>query len=362
MLSFFKDIYQYLLSPSDNVSDSKSFRKLILVKMVLALSTVVLLSFSFIHFFVFNGDHTFIAAIDLTAALFTLYAMFDLNRSGNTNRAGLIATSSLFVFFTSFAFLNQNESFGLVWLIFFPVIALTINNKRNGLLFSLAFLISIYIMAFQGIGEWQNGQWDLKSFLRLSISLALVVLIMYVHEASMSKAQEFEVSTLKFFEDLSLVDELTNVANRRRINELLDIEFKRAQRYQTPFALVLFDVDHFKTINDNYGHLVGDEVLKALAKLSTESTRDTETIGRWGGEEFVIILAQLNSEQARLVAEKLRTIIAETVFKGIDKSLTCSFGVAEYKQGESIEAMIECADSALYEAKESGRNQVIVCD
>ena len=362
MISVFKELSHYLLSPSDGVVDSVEFRRHIFVKLILGSATTILFVFSFLHFFTSDSRQTLIATIDFIAALATLYGMVDLKRTQNINRASLIATLSLFVFFISFALVNQNESFGLIWLIFFPIIAITINRKVTGLVFAGLFLVIIYGMAFWGIGEWQNGQWDFESFLRLSIALALIIVVMYVHEAAMFKAQAFELRTLKLLEERALVDELTQLANRRRINELLNSEIKRNKRYHSTFSIVIFDIDHFKIVNDTYGHLVGDDVLKGLANVATNLTRETETVGRWGGEEFVIILPQIDAKQAAIVAEKLRIAISKTAFETIEKTITCSFGVAEYIENESLERLIERADCALYDAKESGRNQVSVCN
>ncbi|MEA3404465.1 MAG: diguanylate cyclase [Pseudomonadota bacterium] len=360
MLSFFKEIHLYLLSEKDDVNDSKEYRRLIFVKLALGIVSTILLAFSGLHAFILDNGHELVAIVDFLAALVTIYAIIDLKINQNIDRAALIGTSSLFIFFITFSYLNQNESFGLIWLIFFPVIAITINQTQRGLRFALVFLLAVSILGFLGIGEWQDGAWDLKSFLRLSIALSLVIFVMYVHEITMDKAQKQELDTLKFFEDFSLIDELTKIANRRRINELLDIEFKRSKRYQTTFAIVLFDIDHFKQVNDTYGHLIGDDVLKALAKLVSNSIRETEMIGRWGGEEFMLILTESDQNTAFAVAEKIRRIIAETEFDGLKEKLTCSFGIAEYKKGLVLEEMIAQADQALYQAKSHGRNQVIV--
>lgn len=359
MLKPFLDIYHYLLAPTDKAVDSKTYRKFVLIKFFLSTTTLILFTFSILHFFAIEGDHTAIATIDLLAAIFTLFAIFTLKSAKDIDRAGLVASTSLFIFFIAFAFVNQNDSFGLIWLVFFPVIALTINPLRSGSIFSLLFFIVMFIQSFLGIGEWQSGSWDFTSFLRFNITLAMIIIVMYLHEAAMAKAREAQINAIKFFEDLSLIDDLTQIANRRRINELCETEFKRAQRYQTPFSIILFDIDHFKKINDNYGHLTGDIVLKTLATFVTKKIRGTETVGRWGGEEFIIILPQVGIEGATLVAKKLREQISKIKFPDLNESVTCSFGIAEFKKSDTLDTLIERSDNALYQAKEKGRNQVV---
>lgn len=360
MLSFFKDYYQHLLAPNEAINDSKEYRRLILVRFILGVTAGLLLLFSFIHAFVLVESNKVVPLIDFLGALATIIALINLKTTQKIDQAALIGTTSLLLFFVSFVYLSKNESFGLIWTIFFPIIALTINSTRRGLIFSLLFLLATSIISFQGIGEWQNGLWDLKSFLRLNVALSMIILIMYIHEVAMDKAQKYEQDSLSVLEELSLNDALTGIANRRRINSLLDTEFERAKRYQTPFSIVLFDIDYFKKINDNYGHLVGDNTLKSLSKLVNETIRKTEVVGRWGGEEFILILPEANINTSFLVAEKIRKIISKTKFKDLGGSLTCSFGVSEYKQGITLDELIEQADQALYKAKENGRNMVTV--
>lgn len=360
MFSFLKDIYQYLLAPNEDLMDTKEYRRLILVRLILTLTSLILLFFAALHGLILENANKTIALIDFTTALLTLYALFSLKSSKEIDKSALIGTISFLIFFISFIYINQNDSFGLIWVIFFPIFALTMNSTAKGLVFSLLFIFISSLMAFYGIGEWQDGYWDFKSFLRLSIALSIITLVMYIHEIAMEKVQEHEKDTLNFLEDLTLNDELTGIANRRHINSLLEIDYDKAKRYNTPFSVVLFDVDHFKNVNDTYGHLVGDEVLKDLASQINQSIRKTEMFGRWGGEEFILILSESTISSAYIVAEKIRKIISKTKFKSIEGDLTCSFGIAEYQEGITIDQLVEHADKALYQAKDYGRNTVVV--
>lgn len=152
-------------------------------------------------------------------------------------------------------------------------------------------------------------------------------------------------------------DVLTQLNNRMRLNEALEYELKRAQRYDGTFSIMLLDIDYFKKVNDTYGHLAGDEVLKKVADLLKKSFRKTDTPGRWGGEEFLVLLPQLDRINACMIADKVRTAIETTGFPDVG-AITCSFGVTEYTSTDSIENLIKRADDALYRAKERGRNRV----
>lgn len=162
-------------------------------------------------------------------------------------------------------------------------------------------------------------------------------------------------------EELSVTDRLTGVANRFRLDDVLVQEVERTGRYHTPLSIMIIDVDRFKLVNDRYGHQVGDLVLKEFARLLRDNIRATDTLGRWGGEEFLIICPGIEVHSAEQMAEKLRTrIVAHQL--GPVKDQTASFGVAQYRQGESPEDLVRRADQALYRAKDRGRNRAEISE
>ncbi len=154
-------------------------------------------------------------------------------------------------------------------------------------------------------------------------------------------------------------DPLTGIYNRITFDEALDREIKKDRRYKDNiFSLIMFDIDHFKHVNDQYGHPTGDRVLKKLAELVKSKVREVDIFARWGGEEFMILAPRTDSDRAYKTAERLRNSIEEYNFIP-GENITCSFGTAEFLEGESEEAILERVDSALYEAKKSGRNQTV---
>ncbi len=164
-------------------------------------------------------------------------------------------------------------------------------------------------------------------------------------------------------EQLANIDALTHISNRRHFYERGELEFKRAVRYQHALAILMFDIDYFKRVNDTYGHDGGDVVLKQLAKTVHESLRDLDVFARFGGEEFIALLPELSAEQATLVAERLRQEIADmpvVMPSGETMNITVSIGFAMLTaQDKQLDAFIKKADLALYQAKEQGRNRVI---
>lgn len=153
-------------------------------------------------------------------------------------------------------------------------------------------------------------------------------------------------------------DPLTGLMNRRSFEERLAREVSRAKRLGAPLSLVMFDIDGFKAINDTHGHLVGDRILTDLAAVLKQKVRGTDTLARWGGEEFMLLLAATALDGAAVVAEAVRTAVSGTEFTGPER-ITVSLGVTDYRHGEPVESLIERLDKALYAAKESGRDQVV---
>ena len=168
--------------------------------------------------------------------------------------------------------------------------------------------------------------------------------------------QKVEERTKKL-RKMVITDELTNLFNRRRILELLEIKLEKASRYKRDLALIMIDLDFFKKINDSFGHQFGDKVLRKISEIMKQNTRNLDLVGRYGGEEFLLILPETNLEKAALVAEKLRQKIKKSDIEGLDFKLTASFGAVQY-EGESSQQLIKRADDLLYKAKKEGRDRV----
>ncbi len=158
-------------------------------------------------------------------------------------------------------------------------------------------------------------------------------------------------------ERLATSDHLTGLWNRHRMEEAINHEVSVAERYGRPCALVMFDIDHFKRFNDTWGHDAGDEVLVTVARTVASQLRDSDYVGRWGGEEFIVVAANTALEGASHLAERLRRAIDALAIRDFG-SVTASFGVAVHRKGELSRDMVKRADLALYAAKEAGRNRV----
>ncbi|MCL1137831.1 GGDEF domain-containing protein [Shewanella pneumatophori] len=172
-----------------------------------------------------------------------------------------------------------------------------------------------------------------------------------------------DITTQKLLEEKALklakTDVLTGLANRLELDTRLSHEIERCRRSQYPLSIILVDLDHFKKVNDNYGHLLGDKCLIQASEILTNNTRVLDTVGRWGGEEFLILCPETNLDNAIDLAEACRAIIEQHRFAE-GPHVTVSLGVTTMIEGDSLEALINRADQALYNAKTLGRNRVEV--
>lgn len=200
--------------------------------------------------------------------------------------------------------------------------------------------------------------------LGVAASLLLLGIILFLISrlaGSLSKAYNI-------IETMSITDDLTQVFNRRHFHVRLDEEIARARRYDHPLSLLMMDIDHFKTINDRFGHQTGDDVLKAIGAIFGSNTRSADIVARYGGEEFVVLLPETKKETARVTAEKLRAAIERESFTSPDGStihVTASFGISSLEMTDQnntdiADRMVKMADDAMYQAKQAGRNRVVV--
>ena len=161
----------------------------------------------------------------------------------------------------------------------------------------------------------------------------------------------------KEIEKLINIDKLTGICNRHKLDSELIKEAKKAKRHNTDLSIILLDIDHFKSVNDNYGHLIGDKVLQEFSDVLKNSIRNTDTLGRWGGEEFLIICPFTTLEEIKILANKIKSNIQNHNFCN-KLQQSASFGLAQLKAQDDARLFLNRADNALYRAKQKGRNRI----
>ena len=191
------------------------------------------------------------------------------------------------------------------------------------------------------------------------VSVCLLVNEMARLRARLTDRKADLTAALAQIKELAIRDELTGLFNRRHMVSVLNAEGQRTDRSQGRFCLCLIDVDHFKAINDEWGHGTGDEVLRSLSNVIAAGLRETDMVARWGGEEFLVLFTETDCEDATVVIERIRLMLSKTVVSSAMPELRVTFsaGLTTYQVDESIVATIERADQALYQAKATGRNR-----
>lgn len=246
-------------------------------------------------------------------------------------------------------------------------------NMSVGIRKDLPLLLSIYNKAINATSEAQRQQilnnWlsvkleydaDYSLLWKLLAGLFIILLLsLYRYRVVHRHNRELKAVNKKLVY-MSQNDQLTGLPNRYYLHEAFQEALQTYHRYQHQFSVIIMDIDHFKKVNDTYGHVIGDQVIKKIADMLSENLRDTDIVGRWGGEEFLIVCPETNNHGAKAVAEHMRRLIEDTDFGLDDLQVTASFGVTEYNEDEAVDDCIKRADMALYRAKELGRNTTIV--
>ncbi len=205
-----------------------------------------------------------------------------------------------------------------------------------------------YLISYENSEEISTIAKDALTLLVISTIILLILsMLIFVVLQKISKINE-----------IATYDSLTGAYNRNTMNELLEYELERMERKHQPLSILYIDIDDFKSVNDKYGHEKGDFVLKKVVDLMIQKLRKSDRLGRWGGEEFLVMLPETDEEEAVLVAEKLREVISMGDYQ-IAREVTCSFGVATHIDEENLDSMIARADRYLYKAKKEGKNRVV---
>jgi len=234
---------------------------------------------------------------------------------------------------------------GLFWIIVLPAGFFSISNTKAGTLLSVFYLIATLLLEWsqKDLVVWTNVPDFVYSYCAVSIISFLF-------------ARLDEKSTEKL-EMLSITDSLTGILNRRGFEKMMTAELSRSNRYERPASFLLFDIDHFKKINDKFGHQMGDRVLVELSKTVRSNIRLTDFFARWGGEEFVILTSETQMSSAKKMAQKLLALSRNLPFPA-PGDLTVSIGLTTIRPGDTLDDIVKRADGAMYRAKKNGKNRL----
>lgn len=300
-----------------------------------------------------------LGSIEASLLLIELYAFHALIYKNNITLATNVFLGVLMLFLLGYLSYKNHQDYAFAIALVFPVVSFFLKGKKTGLLLTIVFLIPVITFILYGVNRWPQDNFNYASAFNLIISLILITFFAYFYERSRDRSESALKIINEKLEHMSTIDALTGLYNRRYLDDHLISLHALSIRNNEPYSLIVFDVDNFKQINDNFGHNEGDSVLKTIGSILKESCRVSDISGRWGGEEFLVVCPKTNASGAKNLADKLLELLSSYEFE-FGKTVTASFGVAELNNEKSHKELFHTADEAQYQAKQNGKNQVVV--
>ena len=256
---------------------------------------------------------------------------------------------------------GQNNS-GILWHYVYPITVYYIAGLRSGSIYASLLIVMEAILMFVDNQPFFLAKYPFEFKTRFLATMVVMSIIGAMLEHSRRSAQNKLLELADKLEKASETDDLTGLPNRRALRKRLEDEVLRIGRTGGDFAMILCDIDHFKFINDSYGHATGDEALRHLARLFLETVRKYDLVARWGGEEFLVVLPEASLAHGLLVAERIRAAVETHPLHsqfGETVQLTISGGVCSWREFSNLDELFWVADYRLYKAKSDGRNRVV---
>jgi diguanylate cyclase (GGDEF)-like protein len=335
------------------------YSRAFLLNLILPTILVLAVYFTIINFIILNNSMA--GLITLLTFLVTAPAFVEFKKLSDLVKSCQKTIIIVYLTILSLVFSVNFQNNTLMWTGVIPVMAFALLNKKKASLVTLMFYLSLglsygYLNTKNEFASITNDSFI--NFLFASLSL---VVLSYYYKYSQEKLYDVLRVNQKELKILAEIDKLTGLYNRSKIDEIVSSELAKVKDSKYDLALIIADIDDFKEINDKYGHLVGDEVIKEVAKVIKKSCKNDCVASRWGGEEFLMIMPDFDSDKAYSFAEILRQEIKNLEFN-IEEKLTFSLGVTEYKPGDSAISMFKRVDDALYSGKDMGKDTTRVAN
>lgn len=355
-----------------NFEDKLSYRRVVMINSVLTLLVVSFSLFTYINLFI-TQDYI-IATLDFIAGLMSLFILWLFRQYKDIRQVAFLATIILITFMILFIIKNNNSHFGVIWSVFIPYFAITFNGKKVGLYLSMFYYGIMFILAYEGLGVWNEGMWEFIDLFRFVVASTVLTFVVYITESAHEHAdkelaivREHEQAMLEELTQLAITDALTGVYNRRYFNETFPLILEDAKETESLTALLILDIDYFKDYNDKYGHFAGDIALRKVAqKLSAILQNQGSLVFRIGGEEFAAVMHVKSEDEVEEIVNNIHQGIHElniehNASKLSSKILTISIGVCTNypTDDKQLDYFYKTADTALYQAKYEGRNRTI---
>lgn len=303
-----------------------------------------------------NGDLQLASFLAFASVVYGL-SLFLYQSKGKEQLSSTVLIYTLYGLMFYLVYTGGVEWTGILWLYIVAPVTVYLRGLKRGILDTGLFLI---VVAFLMNVDSTRENYPAPLQLRFFLSFLTVTFLSAMYEYSRAKWYKHTVELTKRYQKLAHYDPLTNLSNRRHATIIMEKEYARLKRGGEPVSIMVCDIDHFKSVNDKYGHCAGDVVLKQLAELFNSKLRNQDTAARWGGEEFIIVLPQTTKDSAREVANKLLLAVKEHTFLHQQEQIeiTISIGLEQLTLEQSLDACINSADTLLYQAKNAGRNRI----
>lgn len=309
--------------------------------------------------FIFKSHEHYIAigVLEIAVSAISLAILFYYRKTKKNYQVTIITISLMTVVLVAFFALAGSGRYAFYWIcVYPPVVYFLLERKKANIIVGLYcaymffFMISAYV-------SWDSDEVKVSSIINiLGATAGLIFLIRYfnISRKEAENALEEKNNELK---GLIITDYLTGLYNRIKLDDVLHSELKKASTGASTFSIIMADIDNFKKINDTYGHLTGDSVLIDVAQVLKKWCNDNTIVGRWGGEEFLIVCPQKDILKTKVVCEEILCAISKYKYS-IGEAVTLSFGITEHLHNDSIDALLSRADKALYHAKERGKSRI----
>ncbi len=341
-----------------NIQDADQGRNYLLIMQVGAVGSLFLLVFGINA--LWQGNHE-VGTVLLAVAVLTLGSMSLMHISRNHDYGTNGLSLAVVLVHTYLIASGGIDNTGPLWCYPLIMIIMLLLGFRKGVIAVLVlFLIAVLLFFYPDI-PFVSAEYPSSFKIRFIASFSALAILSFIYEYMRWQSTETYVAMSRELDKASRTDVLTGLSNRRDMQDRLEEEYGRFTRHGHCFSIIMADLDHFKRINDRYGHAVGDDLLIMMSHLFSSGVRRQDVVSRWGGEEFLILLPETRLEQAVLVAEKLRSAaeLVDLSDIGVAAPVTASFGVQCNCADKTLVELIAGADSMLYEAKRLGRNKVI---
>ena len=306
------------------------------------------------------NHNTVLSIVLLFASVIYFIGYYASKKLQNIALSSAIVLYSLYLLMFYLVCSGGVENTGPLWIYIVAPVSVFVHGLKRGLVDIAIFVAIISMIMFLPPDVIAQATYSIEFKLRLLYSFLTVTFLSALYEYSREQSYKHALELSKKYQQLAHLDPLTQLSNRRDALGILKREQARVTRNKEPLSIILCDVDHFKKVNDKYGHNAGDLVLVELGEIFSNNIRGQDFVARWGGEEFLFILPQTTAKSADTFAEKIQAKLQNhrVNYKGEAIKVTISMGIEQLNGSQSIDEAINSADKYLYQAKNSGRNQI----